>query len=265
MSHLIEARGLAVTIGGRTLLHDISLSVDEGEIVTIIGPNGGGKTTLVRALLGTRAISAGSVQRVQGLTIGYVPQRLELNPMMPVTVARLMTGAARRPRHLIIEALEETGVAHLVDQSVHTLSGGEFRRVLLARALLRDPQLLVLDEPVAGVDHAGELALYELIKTIRDQRGCGVLMVSHDLHVVMAATDKVICLNGHVCCTGQPHEVSQHAEYVRLFGPRASEALAFYEHQHDHEHDLSGEEMPHGCGHDHDHDHSHQKDHHHAG
>ena len=130
MSHLIEARGLAVTIGGRTLLHDISLSVDEGEIVTIIGPNGGGKTTLVRALLGTRAISAGSVQRVQGLTIGYVPQRLELNPMMPVTVARLMTGAARRPRHLIIEALEETGVAHLVDQSVHTLSGGEFRRVL---------------------------------------------------------------------------------------------------------------------------------------
>lgn len=258
MSHLIDANGLAVVAGGHTLLHNISLSVDPGEIVTIIGPNGGGKTTLVRALLGTQALTAGSVHRIPGLTIGYVPQSLKLNPMMPVSVARLMTSSVKKPRAKIIAALDETGVAHLVDNSVHTLSGGEFRRVLLARALLRNPHLLVLDEPVSGVDHAGELALYELIQRIRDERRCGVLMVSHDLHVVMAATDKVICLNGHVCCTGQPHEVSQHSEYVRLFGPKAAHALAFYEHQHDHEHGLGGEELSDDHGHDH-------KSHHHAG
>ncbi len=252
MTQLIAAHGVAVTINGRTLLHEIDLSVDTGEIVTIIGPNGGGKTTLVRALLGTQALSAGSVTRMEGLTVGYVPQRLNLNPMMPVRVSRLLTSATPRPRSQMLEALDETGVGHLVDQSVHTLSGGEFRRVLLARALLHDPNLLVLDEPVAGVDHAGELVLYELIQRIRTERGCGVLMVSHDLHVVMAATDKVICLNGHVCCTGQPHEVSKHSEYVRLFGPRAADALAFYEHQHDHEHGIGGD-----VTHDHAHGHHH--------
>lgn len=253
MTLLLSARGLDVTTSSRTLLHDVSMSVNAGEIVTVIGPNGGGKTTLMRALLGTMPVSAGTIERAPGLSIGYVPQKLSLNPMMPVSVARLMTSAQKKPRTQIVEALDETGVAHLVDSSVHTLSGGEFRRVLLARALLRQPDLLVLDEPVAGVDHAGELALYELIQRIRTERGCGVLMVSHDLHVVMAATDKVICLNGHVCCTGQPHEVSQHSEYVRLFGPKAADALAFYEHHHDHDHDLSGEELSH---HHHQHDHA---------
>jgi len=254
MTQLLCASGVAVAINGRTLVHDIDLSVDAGEIVTIIGTNGGGKTTLVRALLGTQALSAGSVTRMDGLTIGYVPQRLSLNPMMPVRVSRLLTSTTPRPRAQIVEALEETGVGHLVDHSVHTLSGGEFRRVLLARALLHNPNLLVLDEPVAGVDHAGELVLYELIQRLRTERGCGVLMVSHDLHVVMAATDKVICLNGHVCCTGRPHEVSQHSEYVRLFGPKAADALAFYEHRHDHEHDIGGD-VTHDHAHDHDHSH----------
>lgn len=258
MSHLLSARAASVVIGARTLLHDIDLSVDPGEIVTIIGPNGGGKTTLVRALLGIQPLSNGSVSRKPGLTIGYVPQRLTLNPMMPVRVSRLLTSTVPQSRAKVLAALEETGVAHLIDSSVHTLSGGEFRRVLLARALIQDPHLLVLDEPVAGVDHAGELALYELIQRLRTERGCGVLMVSHDLHVVMAATDKVICLNGHVCCTGQPHEVSKHSEYVRLFGPRAADALAFYEHRHDHDHDIGGD-----VSHSHD-DHPH-KEHTHAG
>lgn len=241
MTQLIAAQDVAVTINGRTLLHDIDLTVDAGEIVTIIGPNGGGKTTLVRALLGIQSLTKGTVSRMEGLTIGYVPQRLSLNPMMPVRVSRLMTSTLSCSRADVLAALEETGVAHLIDNSVHTLSGGEFRRMLLARALLQNPDLLVLDEPVAGVDHAGELVLYELIQRIRSERGCGVLMVSHDLHVVMAATDNVVCLNGHVCCTGEPHEVSQHSEYVRLFGPKAAGALAFYEHQHDHEHDIGGD------------------------
>lgn len=256
MTQLLSAKDVAVTVNGRTLLHDIDLSVDAGEIVTIIGPNGGGKTTLVRALLGIQDVAAGTIARMDGLTIGYVPQRLSLNPMMPVKVSRLLTSAIPKSRDEVIAALEETGVAHLIDTSVHVLSGGEFRRVLLARALLHNPHLLVLDEPVAGVDHAGELVLYELIQRLRTERGCGVLMVSHDLHVVMAATDKVICLNGHVCCTGQPHEVSQHSEYVRLFGPRAAEALAFYEHQHDHEHDIHGDVTR---EHAHTHDHLHKE------
>jgi len=237
---LLSANGLKVEIGGHTLLHDVDLTVGEGEIVTLIGPNGGGKTTLVRALLGIQQLTAGTIHRKPGLSIGYVPQHLELNPMMPVTVSRLMTSTRRHTPDAIIHALDETGVAHLNDASVHTLSGGEYRRVLLARALLQNPELLVLDEPVAGVDHAGEVALYDLIQSLRTDRGCGILMVSHDLHVVMAATDRVICLNRHVCCTGKPQEVSQHSEYVRLFGPRAAESLAVYEHQHDHAHDLSG-------------------------
>ncbi len=251
---LIAANKIGVTIGGRTLLHDIDLRVEPGQIVTIIGPNGGGKTTLVRALLGLVSLSAGTVTQKPGLTVGYVPQKLTLNPMMPVSVARLMSATMRASRAQVHDALTETGVAHLTDASVHTLSGGEFRRVLLARALIRQPDLLVLDEPVTGVDHAGELALYALIQRIRDERGCGVLMISHDLHVVMAATDNVVCLNGHVCCTGQPHEVSQHSEYVRLFGPKAADALAFYEHRHDHEHGLSDSIEGHGA-----------KDHSHAG
>jgi len=239
--HLIDVRNVSVRAGTRLLLRDVSLCVAPGEIVTIIGPNGAGKTTLVRALLGVLPISAGSIRRRPGLRIGYVPQRLTLNTMMPVTVARLLAATVTKPREEMLARLSETGVAHLIDASAHTLSGGEFRRVLLARALLRDPDLLVLDEPLTGVDHAGELALYALIKRIRDQRGCGVLMVSHDLHVVMAATDNVICLNGHVCCTGRPQEVSQNAEYVRLFGPQAADALAIFEHHHDHQHDIAGQ------------------------
>lgn len=243
---LVDARDIAVRLGNREIIHDVDLAVAAGEIVTVIGPNGGGKTTLVRALLGLVPIARGSIRRVEGLTVGYVPQRMAVNPMMPVTVLRFLRAAIRARRASVETALAETGVAHLIDQSVHTLSGGEFRRVLLARALMRAPRLLALDEPATGVDHAGEIALYRLIQTIAERHGCGVLMVSHDLHVVMAATDRVICLNGHVCCAGEPEHVSRHSEYLRLFGAAASDALAFYRHHHDHAHALSGDVRPDG-------------------
>ncbi|MGZ8348380.1 MAG: ATP-binding cassette domain-containing protein [Allosphingosinicella sp.] len=218
----------------------MSLTVGAGEIVTVIGPNGAGKTSLLRILLGLVPPTSGSVERRDGLSLGYVPQRLVIDPILPLSVKRLMTLTARRPAAAVREALGETGVAALVDAPVQTLSGGEFQRVLLARALLRQPDLLVLDEPVQGVDFAGEAALYQLIGAIRDRHGCGVLMVSHDLHTVMAATDRVICLNRHVCCAGKPAAVGRDPEFVRLFGRRASAALGVYAHRHDHAHDLAG-------------------------
>lgn len=238
---LVAAHGIGVRRDGRWLVHDIDLEVRHGEIVTIVGPNGGGKSMLLRVLLGLVRPDAGHVERPQGVRVGYLPQRVEIDPILPLTVARLMTATARPGRDAVLAALAETEVEDLFDQPVQHLSGGEFQRVLLARALLRRPDLLVLDEPVQGVDYAGEAALYGLIARLRERLGSGVLLVSHDLHMVMAATDRVICLNHHVCCSGTPKDVTQHSEYRRLFGPRAVAAYAVYRHAHDHEHDLAGD------------------------
>ncbi|MBF0136681.1 MAG: ATP-binding cassette domain-containing protein [Magnetococcus sp. DMHC-1] len=231
-SPLVTASGVVLTMGGVRVLSSVEMSVLPGEIVTLIGPNGAGKTTLIRVLLGLMPPDSGDVVRRPGIRIGYVPQRLPLDPILPLTVARFMTLTDRRSLAALQEALAETGVAHLVAAPVARLSGGEMQRVLLARALLREPDLLVLDEPVQGVDFAGEGAMYELIGTIRSRRGCGILLVSHDLHVVMGATDRVICLNGHVCCAGAPETVSRDPEYARLFGPHAASAYAIYAHRH---------------------------------
>ncbi len=258
---LLEVVGLGVRLGGREILHGVDLTLRRGEIVTVIGPNGGGKTTLLRAVLGLIDPTAGRAAITGGATVGFVPQKFPVDRVLPMTVARLMRLTARPDRAAIERALGETGTAHLVDTSIHALSGGEMQRVLVARSLVREPDLLVLDEPAQAVDYAGEAAMYELIAAIRDRRGCGVLMVSHDLHVVMAATDRVLCVNGHVCCTGTPHEVSGNAEFRRLFGPKAG-AFALYRHHHDHDHDLSGEPVDdahqHHDHHHHPHDHGHR-------
>ncbi|MCY4452646.1 MAG: ATP-binding cassette domain-containing protein [Immundisolibacterales bacterium] len=238
---LVEARGVGVRRGGRWLLRDVDIKVARREVVTLIGPNGAGKTTLVRVLLGLLGADTGEVRREEGVTVGYVPQRVQFDPTLPLTVARLMTLTSRRPIDAVTEALDETGVGHLLGARVSDLSSGELQRVLLARALMRLPNLLVLDEPLQGVDYTGETELYDLIAAIVDRRGCGVLMVSHDLHIVMAATDRVVCLNHHVCCTGAPAEVVGHDEFRRLFGPRTAAGAAVYRHVHDHVHDLAGD------------------------
>lgn len=238
---LATLAGIGVTRNGRDILSGVDLDVHRGEIVTIIGPNGGGKTTLLKVILGIIAPDKGTVSKAAHLRIGYVPQKLHIDPTLPLPVRRLMTLTARFEGAEIAAALDETGVAHLIEADVSILSGGEFQRVMLARSILGSPDLLVLDEPVQGVDFAGEVALYEKIAAIRDQRGCAILLVSHDLHVVMAATDRVICLNGHVCCAGVPHEVAEDPEYARLFGPRASGAVALYRHHHDHAHTIHGD------------------------
>lgn len=237
---LIEAVDVEVRYGGHAVLTGASVTVRKGEIVTLIGPNGAGKTSLVRALLGLVKPAKGTVSRQKGLRIGYMPQRLTIDPSLPLTVGRfLQLGAAQRDAD-IDAALVEAGAGHVMGSPMQGISGGELQRVMLARALLREPDLLVLDEPVQGVDVTGQAELYRLIQDIRQRRGVGVLMVSHDLHVVMAKTDHVVCLNRHVCCAGHPEAVSRHPEFVALFGPDVASTLAVYAHDHDHAHDLEG-------------------------
>jgi zinc transport system ATP-binding protein len=241
---LIAARAILVSRGGRTLLQDVDIEVRRGEIVTLIGPNGAGKTTLVRVLLGILPPNRGEVRRKADLRVGYVPQRLEVDRSIPLTVGRFVALGRRSSSAEIEAVLAEVGAQALIERQLNELSGGELQRVVLARALARAPELLVLDEPVRGVDYAGEAELYTLIGHLRAERGLGVLLVSHDLHIVMAQSDRVICLNHHVCCSGVPHSVAQHPEYARLFGPQASRAIGLYQHHHDHSHDLSGTPQP---------------------
>ena len=241
---LLVARGLSLARGGRPILEHVDIHIAPGEIVTLIGPNGAGKTTLVRTLLGLEQADAGSIVRRPGLRIGYAPQRFDRDPAIPMTVARFLALGAKTDRGAIAKALDEVGAGPVIERQLVQLSGGELQRVVLARALIRDPALLVLDEPVRGVDYVGEAELYWLIGRIRTERGLGVLLVSHDLHVVMAQSDRVICLNRHVCCHGVPETVAKHPEYVALFGASMERAFAIYHHDHDHAHDLDGAPLP---------------------
>lgn len=241
---LLSARDVHFARAGRTILDGIDLDLAPGEIVTLIGPNGAGKTTLVRILLGLERPDRGTVTRRDGLTVGYAPQRFDRDPAIPMTVARFLALGSRHTQMEAEAALSEVGAARVIGQQLSQLSGGELQRVVLARALLRQPKLLVLDEPVRGVDYTGEAELYDLIGRIRNARGVGILLVSHDLHVVMAQSDRVICVNRHICCSGQPETVAQHPEYVRLFGAEAARSFALYQHQHDHSHDLTGAAQP---------------------
>lgn len=244
---LIEARGISVTLGGRRVLQGVDFSVARGEIVTVIGPNASGKSTLIRTLVGALQPSAGSVLRQAGLRVGYVPQRLALDAALPMTVGRFLCLPTRRPAAEVRAALTRTGVDGLERRQMSALSGGQFQRVLLARALLNRPDILVLDEPTQGLDQPGIAAFYALIDALRREMDCAVLMVSHELHVVMSASDRVICLNGHICCQGTPSAVIADPEYQALFGDGTQGALALYRHQHDHSHDGVGQdqETPH--------------------
>ena len=241
---LIETRGLSVRRGGAVVLDKIDFSIAPGEIVTIVGPNGSGKSTFLRALLGGIRPSAGRVTRRAGLRLGYVPQRLVLDAALPITARRFL-GLPRRVGPGAAEAaLARAGVPEIGGHPMAGLSGGQFQRVLLARALLGRPDLLMLDEGAAGLDQPGAAAFYRRIEDVRRETGCAVLMVSHDLHVVMSASDRVICLNGHVCCEGTPEVVAEAPVYRALFGEGTQGALALYRHHHDHVHGAE-------CGHDH--------------
>ncbi|WP_420395204.1 metal ABC transporter ATP-binding protein [Nioella sp.] len=234
---LVEMSGLNVQLGGQTVLHHVDFSIDPGEIVTIVGPNGSGKSTLLRAIIGAVEPSAGAVTCKPGLRIGYVPQKLHIDPTLPMTVRRFLDLPQQVRDDAARDALDEAGAGALSRRQMSGLSGGQFQRVLLARALLSKPELLILDEATQGLDQPGSAAFYQKIAEVRDHLGCAVLMVSHELHVVMAASDRVVCLNGHVCCQGEPEHVASAPEYRALFGTGTGGALALYRHEHHHSHD----------------------------
>jgi len=229
---LLRLEQAGVFSGSRWLVRDIDLEIRRGEIVTLIGPNGSGKSTTAKMALRILRPTHGTIWQKAGLKIGYVPQKITIDKALPLSVARLMRLTTKLPLADIDAALDEVGGAHLGSAQVSTLSGGELQRVLLARAAAGKPDLMVLDEPLQGVDFAGEAALYELISHYRDRLNCGILMISHDLHIVMAASDQVLCLDGYVCCRGKPAEVVESAEYIALFASRHQNMFALYHHHH---------------------------------
>jgi zinc transport system ATP-binding protein len=235
--NLVDVEHLSVRYGANEALRDVSVHVAPGEIVTIVGPNGSGKTTLLRAIVGAAPAFSGRIVTLPGLVIGYVPQRLHIGPTLPMTVERFLRLPGGATRGDVSAALTRAGVPDLAKRQMSELSGGQLQRCLLARALVAGPDLLLLDEPTTGLDQPGSAAFYRLIEQVRQETGCAVLMISHELHVVMAASDRVICLNGHVCCHGTPEHVSSAPEYRALFGTGTQGALALYRHEHDHSHE----------------------------
>ena len=233
---LVDIAGLNVRLGGQQVLTDVDFHIDPGEIVTIVGPNGSGKSTLLRVILGAVRPFAGHIHRRPMLNIGYVPQKLHIDPTLPITVRRFLDLPQRIGAATAQDALDRAGCGTLAHRQITDLSGGQIQRVLLARALLTKPNLLILDEATQGLDQPGAAAFYRRIEQTRNDTGCAVLMVSHDLHVVMAASDRVICLNGRVCCAGRPEYVVAAPAYQALFGTGAQGALAIYKHQHNHPH-----------------------------
>jgi zinc transport system ATP-binding protein len=233
-SALVELKSIAYQIENKVILDKIGFSIFPKEIVSLIGPNGAGKSTLIKILVGLLQPTQGKVNLKPGITIGYTPQKMQLGSILPLTVLRFLNLVkAKRPLSEIVTELKISPT--LLDTMVWNLSGGEWQRVLLARALLQKPDLLVLDEPAQGIDLMGQAELYALLRHIRDKYECGILLVSHDLHIVMAGTDRVICLQQHICCQGHPATVSKDPAFQALFGPGAKD-LAVYTHQHDHNH-----------------------------
>ena len=237
---LVQLIDTGIKRDSRWLVRGVSFNVDKGQIVTLIGPNGSGKSTTAQLLLGILKPNEGIVKRRPNTVISYLPQKLTIDWTLPIRVEHFMKMTGKASNENVRSALVSTGVEHLLREDLRILSGGELQRVMIARAIARKPDLIVLDEPVQGVDFKGMLELYELIKRLRDELNCGIVLISHDLHIVMADSDNVICLNGHVCCSGTPKLVSESEEYHALFGRQVAPGLALYEHKHDHIHDTDG-------------------------
>ncbi len=237
---LIQLNNCGILRNHKWLVRGVSLTVDRGQIVTLIGPNGSGKSTTAKMALGIMKPDEGENTIKENLKVSYVPQKLGIDWSLPLRVIDFMNLIENYEHSIIEEMLNITGIQHLQNEDVRNLSGGEFQRLLMARAIAKKPDFLVLDEPVQGVDYAGEIALYQIIQDIRKNFNCGILLISHNLHVVMSQTNHVICLNGHICCSGEPKSIVKNPEYIKLFGENMDPTLAFYKHEHDHHHHPDG-------------------------
>ena len=237
---LTSLSSVGVRRDNRWLVHNFDLTIRRGEIVSLVGPNGGGKTTVAKIVAGALPPDIGSVERAKGIRIGYVPQKVNIGSTLPITVRRLMKLSQNKKRNEIDAMLSKLNIQNLADSPVQLLSGGEFQRAFLARALLRKPDLLILDEPSTGLDFSGEADLYNHIVNVRDALNCGILLVCHDLHIVLAKSDNVVCMNVHICCTGKPKQIISDEEFIKLFGGETAQSHAFYLHHHDHSHKLDG-------------------------
>lgn len=237
---LIQLNNCGIIRNHKWLVRGVSLTVDRGQIVTLIGPNGSGKSTTAKMALGIMKPDEGDNTIKENLKISYVPQKLEIDWSLPLRVIDFINLIENYEHSIINEMLTITGIQHLQNEDVRNLSGGEFQRLLMARAIAKKPDFLVLDEPVQGVDYAGEISLYQIIQDIRKNFNCGILLISHNLHVVMSQTNHVICLNGHICCSGEPKSIVKNPEYIKLFGENMDPTLAFYKHEHDHHHHHDG-------------------------
>ena len=236
---LVKLENAGVHRSSKWLVRGISFEINQGQIVTLIGPNGSGKTTTAKMILNILNADEGLVTG-NANKMAYVPQKISIDWTMPLRVIDFMKLTSNLNNTQVNESLTMTGVDRLLYNQINSLSGGEFQRVLIARAIAKKPNLLVLDEPVQGVDFNGEIALYNLIKEISISLNCGILLISHDMHFVMSTTNHVICLNGHICCSGTPGSVVKNPEYIKLFGEHNSETLSYYQHNHDHSHNHDG-------------------------
>ncbi|MCE2517944.1 MAG: ATP-binding cassette domain-containing protein, partial [Alphaproteobacteria bacterium] len=229
-------------------------NLNRGDFITIIGPNGAGKSTLLKALMGLIKTDKGKVTRAKGLKLGYIPQKMHVEASLPISTEGFIK--LNKPNAVNFDELvEDIGIAALLAKPLNSLSGGEWQRALLARALMDDPDAIILDEPAQNLDLSGQVSFYKRLDAIHAKRGMAILMDSHDLHMVMASTRQVVCLYHHICCSGAPQAVTRDPEFINLFGRDMATMMAIYQHDHDHDH--------HNHDHDHDH-HNHGGRHHHA-
>jgi zinc transport system ATP-binding protein len=250
-NNLINCENICVVRNGKHILQEVSLSIEKGDFITIIGPNGAGKSMLLKTIIGIESFEAGSVTKKDGLKIGYVPQRIFIDASMPITAFDFLKMVKGSTKQAIIKALNDTGAGNILHKQMHEISGGEMQRVLVARAILQQPDIIILDEPAQNLDVSGQLSFYQLLKTLHKESGIAILMVSHDLHMVMASTNKVICLYHHICCTGTPDKITKEPEFIKLFGKDFSDMMAVYNHHHNHEHTHDN------CDGEHEHHHHH--------